>query len=190
MNEPKPGSIGLSIIGGKTGALVAAGQAITGDGSRWTHAFIVVDNDEVVEGMPGGARLTKLADRIDDDGGIVFSDRPVAEALTGLEASTPAPNWDDEWRGFYERNLRQDICQVARGMVGTPYSFLDYVAMAFTHFGIHAGWLRRYMLSKNHMICSQLVDEAFRRVGIHMFNDGRLPMDVTPGDIANRYGIT
>lgn len=179
MNEPKPGSIGLSIIGGKTGALVAAGQAITGDGSRWTHAFIVVDNDEVVEGMPGGARLTKLADRIDDDGGIVFSDRPVQEAILG-----------HEFNPFYEPDLRMVICRVAREMVGTPYSFLDYVAMAFTHFGVHAGWLRRYMLSKNHMICSQLVDEAYRRVGIHMFNDGRLPMDVTPGDIANRYGIT
>lgn len=180
MNEPKPGSFGLSIIGGKTGKYVAGAQAITGDGSRWTHAFVVVDNDEVVEGMPGGAKLTKLSDRLDDDGGHILCDRPIQEAL--IEHGNPGP--------ADEGAVRAEFCRVARELVGTPYSFLDYFAMGLTHFGIRAGWLRNYMLSKNHMICSQLVDETYRRVGIHMFRDGRLPMDVTPGDIANRYGLT
>jgi hypothetical protein len=33
------------------------------------------------------------------------------------------------------------------------------------------------------MICSQLVDEAYLRAGVHLFDDGRDPGDVTPGDL-------
>jgi hypothetical protein len=33
------------------------------------------------------------------------------------------------------------------------------------------------------MICSQLADEAAMRGGWHLFSDGRIPQDVTPGDL-------
>ena len=36
------------------------------------------------------------------------------------------------------------------------------------------------------MICSQLVDEAYARAGVQLFDDGRLPGDVTPADL---YGL-
>ncbi len=36
---------------------------------------------------------------------------------------------------------------------------------------------------KDRLICSQLVDEAYRLADIHLFNDGRLPQLVSPGDL-------
>lgn len=194
MNEPKPGSFGLSIIGGKTGQYVAAGQAIAGDGSRWTHAFLVLDNGEIIEGMPHGARIVPLSERADDEGGVVFCDRPVLENAEAYYNSIKPRNIDSATLSlhmkWYVDALRADIVREARKLVGTPYNYLDYLALGLAHFKIKANWLRRFMQSKKHMICSQLVDEVYRRVGIHIFDDGRLPMDVTPGDLANRYGLT
>jgi hypothetical protein len=43
MIKPKPGTIGLSIIGGFGGKLINVGQALHGDPSGWTHAFVVVE---------------------------------------------------------------------------------------------------------------------------------------------------
>ena len=33
------------------------------------------------------------------------------------------------------------------------------------------------------MICSQLVDEAYKRAGVQLFDDNRLPGDVDPNDL-------
>jgi hypothetical protein len=38
------------------------------------------------------------------------------------------------------------------------------------------------------MICSQLVDTILCRAGYHLFADGRLPQDVTPGALFRRAG--
>lgn len=187
MTELKPGMFGLSIISGKTGALVAAGQALTGDGSQYTHAFLVLDNDEIIEAMPQGARVVKFADRADDVGGIVLCD-PVAARIADIKAEDSKLGYADNYgsEGYYEHiedNLRSYIVTIARGFEGTPYSFLDYAALSLAHFGVKAERLRKFMLNKGHMICSQLVDEVYRRSGIQLFDDGRLPMDVTPGDL-------
>ena len=34
------------------------------------------------------------------------------------------------------------------------------------------------------MICSQLVDQCYLEAGIHLYDDGRDPGDVTPADLA------
>lgn len=163
-----PGTIGLSRIGGPTGWWVSFGQWLTGDGSRFTHAFVVLDDDTVVEAMPGGARVAPLPDRL--------AWRPLAFGtgvrLTGAQ--------------------RVAIVARARELVGTPYSFLDYVYLAAVHVtgAGHAGggpvvrWLRRRVAGNGRMICSQLVDECYRYAGVHLFDDGRAPQDVTPGDLA------
>lgn len=182
---PPPGSFGLSIIGGKTGRYVAAGQAFTGDGSKYTHAFLVVDKGEIVEAMPQGARVYPLKHRTDDPGGIVWTDAPVQNALL---------DFPEESRAAVEAGLRERIIYEARSLEGTKYNFADYLYLALAHFGIKARWLRNRIDDSGHMICSQLVDEVYRRVGINLFDDGRLPMDVTPGDldnwrIANEFGV-
>lgn len=183
MTEYKPGMFGLSIIGGKTGRLVAAGQALTGDGSRYTHAFMIVDNQEIVEAMPEGARIYPLSFRADDDGGIVVTDAPVQRALANFDKHFGNTGFFDDIRAQYETALREQIVEYARSLEGTPYNFADYFLLALAHLGIKADWLRKRVDDKGHMICSQLVDEVYRGVGIHLFDDNRLPMDVTPGDL-------
>jgi len=157
-NMPKPGDFGLSRIGGVVGWWIALGQLLTGDASRYTHAFVVLDDETVIEAMPGGAIITPLSEYM---GKAVFSDL----SLT------------DEQRDIVVRE--------GRALKGIPYSFLDYLALALARFGIRPKRLRKYIQNKGHMICSQLVDEVYRRAGIQMFSDGRLPQDVTPGDLAN-----
>lgn len=156
--QPEPGDFGLSTIGGFLGFWINLGQAFIRDGSRYTHAFIVLDDNTVMEAMPGGAKITPIEEYKNK---AIYSTVPLTA------------------------NQRATIVSHARMLEGTPYSFLDYLSLGLLHFGIKPKWLRKYIQNKGHMICSQLVDEVYRRSGIHMFDDGRLAQDVTPGDLAN-----
>lgn len=154
---PNPGDIGLTKIRGFAGKFVFLGQWFVGDLSPWTHAFILLDDDTVIEAMPGGARITPLSDYEGRE--ILWSEFPLAD----------------------EQRLR--IVAEARSLEGTPYSFADYVALFLERVGFRFGIVKRYVTSSGHMICSQLCDEVYRRCGIHLFDDGRMPQDVTPGDL-------
>lgn len=158
MKKPKPGDFGLSIIGGSVGYWVGIGQHLIGDGSRYTHAFVVLDDNTVMEAMPKGARIASLNDYM---GKAVFS----KISLTAAQ--------------------REAIVAQARKLEKTPYSFLDYLALALANYNVKTPKLRKYIENKGHMICSQLVDYCYQKAGVHLFNDNRLPQDVTPGDLAN-----
>jgi uncharacterized protein YycO len=56
----KPGDLGFTRITGFTGWWVARGQSLIGDSNRFTHVFVVLDDDTVVEAMPAGARYAPL----------------------------------------------------------------------------------------------------------------------------------
>lgn len=157
MKIRQPGTFGLSTIGGFTGFWVGLGQYIIGDGSRFSHAFIVLDDNMVMEARPGGAKMVPLS-RYPN---AVFSRIPLTD------------------------EQRAKIVQEARLLEGTPYSFLDYLALSLVHFGFKAKRLRKYIQNRRHMICSQLVDHVYQKAGVQLFDDGRLPQDVTPGDLAN-----
>jgi uncharacterized protein YycO len=158
-DTPFAGDFGLSIMPGFAGFLVRIGQAVIGDTTKYTHAWLVIDDyGTVVEAYPGGARLTHV----------------------------------DVYRGqdvYYHRSYyltdrqRDQIRFIGRHFVGTPYSFLDYAYLSLAFFKIKPAWLKRRVADTGHMICSQLVDEALRRAGHHIFNDGRIPQDITPGDL-------
>jgi uncharacterized protein YycO len=156
--HPQPGDYGLSTIGGNIGWWINLGQALTRDASRYTHAFVVLDDETVVEAMPSGARIAPLANYLEPDQAI-FSHFD----LTDFQ--------------------REGIVRHARSFVGTPYGFSNYLSLALVHYGIRPNWLLKYVRSNNRMICSQLVDEAYLRAGVHLFSDGRDPGDVTPGDL-------
>lgn len=158
---PAVGQFGLTRIPGVTGLLVDAGQRIVGSGSHYTHAFIYIGNWEVVQAEPGGARRRPLAD--------VLGGRPAVYSDFALS--------DAE---------RESIVDHAIGMVGTPYSFLDYAAIGAARL-LHTKALENYVGDTGHMICSQLVDEAFACAGIELFPD-RIPGDVAPGDLARLIG--
>jgi hypothetical protein len=158
--KPKPGTIGLSVIGGFGGKLINIGQALHGDPSGWTHAFVVVDDNRVIQAMPNGAEYASL-DFYLLPGNAVF-----------------LPGWPDV------RHVPVfDIATVAESLIGTPYGYLDYLSLAFYGWGIKLPMTRKRIVSKGSMICSQLVDEFFARLGVQLFDDGRLPLDVTPGDL-------
>lgn len=163
----KAGDIGFSRIGGFTGLWVSLGQWIIGDGCRYTHVYIVLDDDTVIEAMPGGARIASIHGRHPDEGMFYYSRLPLTT------------------------EQREAIVREARALIarpgGVPYSFMDYVALALARFSIKPKWLRDYIEGSGRMICSQLVDYIYCKAGIKLFNDGRLNQEVTPGDLF--YGI-
>lgn len=153
-----PGDVGFSTIGGRTGALVNIGQSLLRDSCRFTHAWIALADGKILEAMPGGARIV--------DG----SRRPGPAYRLPLEVSQrDSVHWDGS------------------KLEGTPYSFADYAALAAWEWHVPGrDLLRGYVSSSGHMICSQLVDHLLCRAGFHLFTDGRLPQDVTPGDLFYR----
>ncbi|MFB7823844.1 hypothetical protein [Streptomyces hydrogenans] len=155
---PLPGDFALTKIGGITGRFVAAGQALVGDAAPVQHAYVYVGNGEIVQAMPGGAELIRLED----------ASEPVVWSTGKI------PLTDEQ---------RYMIMVSAGALVGTPYSFLDYVSIALAHWRIRPRWVRDYVASSGHMICSQLVDEVYRRAGVDLLPETRLAGDVTPGDL-------
>jgi hypothetical protein len=183
----RPGDVILPTIGGYAGALVGTGQIILGDAtpSEWRvrHVAMVVEgayvagpilparNPRIVQAMPHGAEEVELT--------------PVAFA-SGFPILRPGylepgsllklPYRQAEW-GFY-------AAEAARRYVGVPYSFADYLAIAGRHLlalkPTDRTPLDRYVTTSKRMICSQLVDQALTDAGYHVFDDGRIPQDVTP----------
>ena len=156
MAKLKPGMVGFTQIGGVTGFFVNLGQALIKDASRWTHAFIVISPGLILEAMPSGARFRSVTG---DEPNVLYADF----ALT-----------DDQ---------RFEIHLAAARQEGVKYGFSTYLSLALVSWGFRPKWLERYISTNGRMICSQLVDEVLRRVGYHVFDDGRAPHDVTPGDL-------
>ncbi|MET9480966.1 hypothetical protein [Streptomyces sp. NPDC006638] len=146
----------MTKIHGVTGALVAAGQALIGDAAPVQHALIHAGDGMIVQAMPGGAELL-----------------PLGEASAPVVWSSLPLTWEQ----------RYDLMYHARALVGTPYSYVDYLSLGLAHFRVRPSWVTDYVADSGHMICSQLVDETYLRAGVHLFDDGRLPGDVTPGDL-------
>lgn len=162
------GDIGFSTIGGRLGAGVALGQAILRDECWFTHTYIVTWADgveaHVVEAMPGGAREV---------------------TLVGNERCTAGHGW-------VRLPLAAAQCRMlavhAEAFRGIPYSFLDYLSLSLLHLGLPRKLTAGRVTSSGHMICSQLVDQVLTDAGFHLFDDGRLPQDVTPGALFRRAG--
>lgn len=156
--SPRPGDFGLVRINGAVGLLIRIGQWLNGSGYRnYEHAFVVMPNNTLVEAEPGGARMAG-----DDEyagSNVVYSSWPLTD------------------------EQRAKIVWTAHELLTTPYSALDYVALALHRLHIPAPWLRRYIESSKHLICSQLVDACYQAAGLQMFTDGRWSGYITPGDL-------
>jgi hypothetical protein len=152
---PKPGDFGLVAISGETGRLIRFGQWLNGNGwGDYQHAVLVLDNDELIEAEPGGARIRPVSEY--DGTNVVWSDWPLTDAE------------------------RAAIVAAGRSLEGTPYSFLDYAMLAAHRLHIPVPGLRRYIASTGHKICSALVDLGYKLGGQTMFDDRRWDGDVTP----------
>jgi uncharacterized protein YycO len=158
MTTPQPGDFGLTRIPGAAGLAIRLGQYLAGAGFEdYEHAFIVIDNDQIVEAEPGGARVSPLSEYPADT--IEFSHWTLTD------------------------QQRSDIVTHARSMVGTPYSAFDYFAIAAHRLHLPMPGLKRYIGTSTHAICSQLVDLCYQAAGLQMFADGRWPGYVMPASL-------
>lgn len=148
--------------------LILAGQMFLGQPSYPHHVAVVVagaPDPKIVQAMPSGAEEVDLDSRyFTNDYEFIRPDYPPRIGLP----------------------FGVSVAAAARRYVGVPYSFADYVALAGARVGIRNGWVRRYVTTSKHMICSQLADQSMSDAGWHVFQDGRLPQDVTPGVLRAR----
>jgi cell wall-associated NlpC family hydrolase len=160
VNEPQAADFFLAPMVGRVGKLIGVGQMLNGEGFRkYQHAGIYLGSGMTLEAYPGGAIYGSI-------------DRFAPESLvwsTGLVALSPRD--------------RERIVSIARTYLGTPYSFLDYGALAAKRFHIPAPHLKAFIESGGHMICSQLVDRVYEEADVHLFSDGRWPGYVTPASL-------
>lgn len=196
----RPGDIGFGPISGGAGLLVGAGQLILGEGFSVgdldiRHVFVVTEvapwSDEAssvwaVEAMPSGARKAMINDR-----------------WTREYAYVRLP---DDYPG-----QAADAAAIARAMIGTPYSFASYAALALWRFGWKTPRLERWINRRRYIdlplsppadgewhpvglpavglpaeaICSVLADQAWTLAGKSVM-EGMAHQCVTPGALAGR----
>lgn len=200
-------------IGGAAGALVAAGQLMLGEG--WSvgplkvrHVGIVV---EASENLPPGT----VHQGESYPTGVITAPKLVQAMPRGAEEIEM--RYHSHWtpRHAYVRLAEDypgqagDAAAIAREMVGTPYSFLSYAALAAWKFGLGTprleGWInRRHAESRfayaahaldefrvitaslpMEAICSVLVDQAWSLAGKSIMK-GVPHQCVTPGALATR----
>jgi hypothetical protein len=75
------------------------------------------------------------------------------------------------------------ISNQAHALIDAKYGWWDIVSIGLLQWGIRPGFVRRRVQNAQ-PICSQLVDLCIS-VRWQLFDDGRLPMDVTPGDLVD-----
>ncbi len=135
MTRPlSPGDFGLVASRGSIGLLIRVAQWLNGNGfANYQHAFLYIGAGQIIEAQPGGAVLSP----VDKYENVYWStSRP---ALTAAQ--------------------QHEVELVAYTRVGTPYSFLDYLALAAHRLHLPGSLLLKHRVaSSRHMICSQLVE--------------------------------
>lgn len=172
----REGDIAFGPIHGLTGAGVGVAQLALatvepgliwrqgpGEWFRKRHCGVITgagDAPRMVQAMPGGAEEIEL---------------------------WPETHWTPEWvfiRPNYSFALDQAgrAAEWARAHIGTPYDFLTYGAIPLYRAGLHTASIEHIISDTGTMMCSRLVDAALAGAGYHLFNDGRLPGNVTPSE--------
>lgn len=159
---PEPGMIGLTRIAGNVGKGIELGQWLNGEGfEMWEHAFVLLPGNLILEAEPGGAVIRPL--HYDT---VYWCD--------GIYNLLPQPPNE------------QQLGIIANPLKGVPYSFLDYAALVTHRLHLPVPGLRDYIKSSGHMICSQMADAFYQRLGAHIFDDDRWNGDVTPAGLYKR----
>jgi hypothetical protein len=165
----QPGDIGLVTTSGLGPNLIRYGDAIYArrlntKHETCNHVVVSVGNGLAVGANPNGAAIA--ADH----------------------------SWSrTEWRTY--RNpltpgQRAALAGQARALVGTPYSWLDIVALTLEQLGWNTerddGKLTRIgrrLNNNGQLVCSQLAALVYQRCGLPLFID-RSPGETSPGDLA------
>lgn len=151
---PLPGDFGVVRTGGWQGRLIRIGTD-----SPVNHAFVYVGDGKVIEARPGGAGYARLS------------------KYRNVKWSTGVPSLE------LTDAQRAQVFAAAERLVGTPYSWVDIAALSLACLGLRWRALDKRIERLDRLICSQLADVLRERIGSHLFTDGRLPCQVTPGDL-------
>lgn len=128
-----------------------------GTSSRYNHVRLVIDYD--------GTCVESVGD------GVVYGKVKPDDVVTS------PPNLTDEQRDL--------IRPIAENLLGTPYGYIDLVAIALAQLGINLPYLKKRIERPDRLFCSQLVDYVWLLAGYHAFDDGRMSQNVSPGDLAD-----
>lgn len=180
MPTPQSGDFAVVSAGGLAGPLVGWAERTllaAGPYADYEHAFIYT----------GLLEATKLGEALDhvpepDPDRAVIQAEPAGTAYARL-----TPHGKTLWSTGkipLTSDQRGAIVMAAIGYLGTPYSFLDYLAIGLHRAHIPIPHLKAYIASTGHQICSELVDSCYLAAGVHLFDDGRWPGYVTPADLA------
>lgn len=180
--EPQPGDFCCLPVSGNMGLGIEAGQFMAETlqhvrGAKlqpYDHAEVYVGQAD--KAWPHG--YTYSAYPNDDTGGFTGK-RP----LPGPAGTQPGSLWSS---GIITLTPAQ-----RSGIIGwcaahpcVTYSWPDYAAIGLRALGVKTGRLAAYIKSTSSMICSQYTDAAYVANGVHLFDDGRWPGYVSPGDLA------
>lgn len=159
---PAPGMIGLTSISGDVGRAIELGEWLNGEGFQiWEHAFVLLPGGMILEAEPGGARIVPIH-------------YDTVYWCSGIYKLLTLPV------------LESRVTATAQPFKGIKYSFLDYAALSAHRLHIPAPGLKDFIADNGHMICSQMADEFYLRLGAHVFTDGRWAGDVTPAGLYQR----
>lgn len=128
--------------------------------SSYSHAFVIIsESGDIVEAMPGGARLANISE------------------YAGLNIILYSGEMND--------NQRHLVVQAAKRYIGTPYGFLDIVYLGLYLRGINWKWLLGKIRRTSRMICSQLVAQCGVEASVPSWMCGKeFAQLVTPADLA------
>lgn len=176
--DPQPGDFCCIPAGGWLGTGIEVAQFLAGDRfQKYEHAEVYVGRPDAHG--PHGYTVSAYPSNGKQGG------------LTGLRRLPCAPRQlpDSIWSsGIIELTDVERSGIVAWCMTHTDvlYSWPDYGAIALQRLHVRLPIIKEYIASTGHMICSQFTDAAMLYGGdVHLFDDGRWPGDVTPGDLAD-----
>lgn len=205
IGDLRPGDIGFGPVGGWLQAPDVIGQFILGEGFavgdvQIGHVFVVTKVIQPVIQTWSKAGYTVSA------GGPGEAQPLAVEAMPGGAVEVPIP---ERWtsRFAYVRlpedypGQAADAAAIARAMIGTPYSFASYAALAAWRFGLKTKRLESWIDRRNpprsmgdntgmwrslpaEAICSVLADQAWALTGKQVMPVGTPHQCVTPGALA------
>jgi hypothetical protein len=158
---PPPGTIGLTYSYGFTAFRATLGQTLLNENSCYSHAFIVLDDSNVIEPWPDGVRITGLCDYEDED--VAYGFLPVLSD-----------------------RQRMSVVSAALSLDGIKHGLSDYLALAISRYRWRVGWARHRVADTSRLLPAQFVAEAYRRAGIELML-GFAPGDVTLDDLGSMF---
>lgn len=134
--------------------------------SRWNHAGVYVGDGVIVEAV----------------GRVRYNDTAAYPDATWSTGRLPAHLTPDPMQ-------RQAIANRAHDLIGTPYSWLDLLAIGLAQRRLGAEvnsrtWWARRLSADGHLLCSQAVAVEYAAAGIDL-EPGTIPGLVSPADLGD-----